>query len=349
MSQNESRATAVCGQSVADPAGWTGAELGRRADWIYPLGAGELASLLAMARKVRARIGEDPNALLATTAADFELGDFAPTLEKIRNGLRDGPGLALVRGIPVDQLEPIDVATLYWGLGRHLGRAISNNAGGDMISHVADLRKDYANPTQRGYQTAASLEFHGDQCDIVGLLCVHNSKSGGESKVVSSIAVYNEVFKRRPDLLDVLTQPYCWSKNAEVDSGEQPWYESPVFNFLDGYLCTSLGSVHMERGHRLPGAPAMTDLQREGIQFAEQMCEELFCPMDFKRGDIQFLNNSVVLHTRTAFEDWPEPERKRRLLRLWISAPDLRPQTPYIRQWRNGVRVASTVDRIVLY
>jgi hypothetical protein len=332
-----------------DPAGWTGTELGARTDWIYPLGAGELASLVAMAKKMCAKIGGDPNALLKTTAADFDLGDFAPTLETIRAGLREGPGLALLRGVPVWDLAPLEVAALYWGIGRHLGRAISNNASGDMISHVADLQKDYANPNQRGYQTAASLEFHGDQCDIVGLLCVHNSKSGGESKVVSSVAVYNEVLKRRPDLLDVLTAPYCWSKNSEVDSGEQPWYESPVFNFLDGYLCTSLGSVHMERGHRLPGAPAMSERQREGIVFAEEMCEALFCPMDFKRGDIQFLNNSVVLHTRTAFEDWPEPERKRRLLRLWLAAPDMRPPTPYIQQWRNGVRVASTVDRIVLY
>ncbi|HYD58031.1 MAG TPA: TauD/TfdA family dioxygenase [Burkholderiales bacterium] len=345
--QNPTRSPAVQGRPVVDPAGWTGGELAKRTDWIFALTAGEISGLRAMARQALGRIGSDPNGLLKLQRADFDLGTFGSTLGRIVDGLRDGPGLALIRGLPVAEMSALETAAVYWGIGRHLGRAISNNAAGDMLSHVMDLQKDYANPNQRGYQTRAALEYHGDQCDIVGLLCIHNSKSGGESKVVSAIAVYNEILRRRPELMDVLCQPYYWSKNAEVDPGETPFYTSPVFNFLDGYLCTSLGSVHMERGHKLPGAPAMTALQREAIAFADQVCEELHCPMDFRRGDIQLLNNSVILHTRTEFEDWPEPERKRRLLRMWISAPELRPQTPYLKQWRNGVRVASTVDRIV--
>jgi hypothetical protein len=44
--------------------------------------------------------------------------------------------------------------------------------------------------------------------------------------------------------------------------------------------------------------------------------------MDFQPGDIQWLKNSVVLHKRTEYVDWPEPERKRHLLRLWLCARD---------------------------
>jgi hypothetical protein len=43
--------------------------------------------------------------------------------------------------------------------------------------------------------------------------------------------------------------------------------------------------------------------------------------MDFRPGDIQFLNNRVVLHSRTDFVDHEEPDRKRLLLRLWLRTP----------------------------
>jgi len=342
------RSAAIPGKRVVDPAGWSRSELLGRSDWIHQLKAEELVSLKAMAQAIEERIGDDPNALLGTTAADFDLGAFGPTLERIRAQLKDGPGLVLIRGMPVGEVSPFRIAAMYWGIGRHLGRAISNNAAGDMLSHVTDLQKSYKDPNQRAYQTRAAIEYHADQCDIVGLLCLQNSKSGGQSKVVSSVELYNEVLRRRPDLVEVLCAPYCWTKNAEVDPGEKPFFESPVFSFLDGYLCTSLGSIHMQRGHAQPGAPAMTELQKQALEFCDELCEELHTPMDFRRGDIQFLNNSVVLHTRSEYEDWPEPERKRKLYRLWLGAPELRPPTPYIRQWRNGVRVATTVDRIVL-
>lgn len=342
------RAPAVPGKPVIDPADWTGADLAQREDWIYRLTDGEIGDLLSMAKAVRERIGDDPIGLLRTRREDFDLGAFDDSLTAIRRDLRDGLGVALIRGLPLDAMTPVDAAIVYWALGRHLGTAVSNNPDGDMIGHVIDLGGDYEAPTQRGYQTRASMDYHCDQCDIVGLLCIQTARSGGLSKVASSIAVYNELLRRRPELIDVLAQPYCWSKHAEVDSGEKGFYESPVFNFLDGNLCTSFGPKHMEKGHALPDAPEMTAPQEEAIRAAEEVCEELHFAMELRRGDIQFLNNSVALHTRTAFEDWPEPERKRRLWRLWLVAPDMRPPTPYIRQWRNGVHVEGTDERIVL-
>ena len=53
--------------------------------------------------------------------------------------------------------------------------------------------------------------------------------------------------------------------------------------------------------------------------------EEFAVDIEFKAGDIQFLANQVTLHSRRAFEDWPEPHRRRHLLRLWLRDPAGRP------------------------
>ena len=63
--------------------------------------------------------------------------------------------------------------------------------------------------------------------------------------------------------------------------------------------------------------------------------------MDFRPGDIQVLHNHVTLHTRTAFEDWPGPERKRHLIRLWLTDWDGRPLKQGFRENIQGFNVAG--------
>ena len=43
--------------------------------------------------------------------------------------------------------------------------------------------------------------------------------------------------------------------------------------------------------------------------------------MGFEEGDMQFINNHIILHAREEYEDYDEPERKRHLLRAWIALP----------------------------
>ncbi len=342
------REPALPGKPVVDSACWIGSEIAARTDWMIELNSAELFDLKTMAASIGRGIGGDPNGLLMTTKEDFDLGAFAPKLERIKHDLKDGRGFALIRGLPLDEMTALEAAVIYWGIGRHLGTAVSNNPEGDMIGHVIDMGKDLNNPKHRGYQTNATMEYHCDQTSIVGLLCVQTARSGGESIIASSVAVYNELLKRRPDLIDILTKPYCWSKHGEVNSRDKGYYESPVFNFLDGYLCVALGSSHMIKGHKLEGAPAMTPRQMEAITAMEPICEELHYAMEFQRGDIQLLNNSVIFHTRTGFEDWPDPKKKRRLWRLWLTAPYMRPLTPYQAQHRNGIRIEGTKECINL-
>ena len=237
-------------REAVDPAGWTGAELEARSDWRFQATAAETAHLVDMARVAAARLDGDPERLLVTARSDFDLGPFAERVDAMLESVRDGPGIALYRGLPMDDLSLLEAATAYWAMGLHMGIARSNNPEGDMIGHVLDAGRVYGHPRHRGYQTAATMDYHCDQTDAVALLCIHTAKSGGLSKIASSVRLYNEVLRRRPDLLDVLTRPFCWTKHGETDAGEIPYFESPVFNFHDGRLSTAFGPQHIQKGPR---------------------------------------------------------------------------------------------------
>lgn len=198
------------------------------------------------------------------------------------------------------------------------------------------------------YQTRAGLDYHCDTSSIVGLFCVKTPRSGGLSKVVSSIEVYNTILRDAPHFLEVLSRPYCWSLHGEVNPGEKGYFESPVFNFLEGRLCVSFGPTHMIKGHKVSGAPPMTEEQLNALRYMEDVCEALHYSMQMEVGDIQFLNNGVSLHTRTDYEDWPEPERKRHLWRLWLDAPHMRARTAYQQRYLGGVKLRGTKERITL-
>lgn len=338
----------VRGSPVVDPAQWHAADLAATRRWIFELDARDLGILMSVARSVRRTIGDDPNGLLALPAAAFDFGRLSHTIAAIRHELKDGLGAALIRRLPLEDMHPLDAAAIYWGMGRHLGVACSNNPEGDMLGHVTDLGKTQKDPLSRGYQTREEMNFHCDQSTLVGLLCVRTPKSGGVSKIASSIAMYNEMLKRSPASVELLSNPFCWSKHGEMNAGERGYYESPVFNFLDDRLCVSFGPTHIQKGHALAEAPDLTESQRDALTLAKTIAEELHYAMTLQRGDIQFLNNCVAVHTRSAYEDWPQAENKRLLWRLWLIAPDIRPSTPYITQWGVGVKVNSTTERVVL-
>jgi hypothetical protein len=345
-STTELRNIAEPGKPVMDPSIWTGKELESRSDWIVPLDQTILDDLKTMASSVRERIGDDPSKLLDLTKDDFDIGSFAGPLGTVRQQLKDGLGLAVIRGLPVDDWDRLDLMIAYWAMGRHLGKALSNNGEGDMIGHVLDAGKDQENPNHRGYQTQATMDYHLDQCDVVCLICLQTSKSGGLSKLASSVLVHNKMLERRPDLVEELTVPFYWTRHGEIGPGQKPWYNAPIFNYVDGYLSTSSGPKHIEKGHKLPDTPDLTERQIEAIELVAEICEEFHAEIAFEKGDIQLLNGAVTMHTRTEFEDWPEPERRRHLWRLWLGMPDIRPRSPFFENWRDGIQVAGMTERL---
>jgi hypothetical protein len=180
------------------------------------------------------------------------------------------------------------------------------------------------------------MRFHADACDYVGLLCLQASRRGGASRVASSVTVYNRILERRPDLAEVLTQDFYRSRSGETDAGDAPFFKQPIFSFTDGYFSATGAGAVIDKAQDLPGVPKFTAAQNEAIAVYRATVEECALDIDFKPGDIQFLNNFVMLHTRREYEDWPEPARKRHLLRLWLSDPAGRPIPQAQRQGRSG-------------
>lgn len=315
---------------------------------MHTLDQNEISSLLAMANAVVPQLKDNPDNLLKLDRAAFNPGQFSPAINRLYTELKEGSGVALIKGLPVHDLTPLVVATIYWGVGRHLGEAMPNNPDGDMIGHVTDLGKTQADANSRGYQTREAMDYHCDQADLVGLLCVRTAKSGGISKVASSVSMYNTLLRDFPEYAKALAEPLCWSKHGEHAPDDKPYYQSPVFNFLNDKLCTSFGPKHIEKGHKLPGTRPLTDLQRAAIQQAEDIAERQRYEMTLEVGDMQFLNNYVTLHTRSAYTDFDEPLQKRLLWRLWLMNPDLRSRTGYSTQWQKGVQLGQGNARIVL-
>ena len=344
MNQDSTHSTAVLGRAVRDPADWDGRELGD--EWLVRLTADDCASLEALAERIRPKIGDDPTRLKTLSLDDFHCEGVSEKLARVREQLKSGIGLAVLRGLHVDPDDLLKSAIQYWAIGCHIGTAIPNGARGDLMGHVTDKGETQKAFKGRGYQSRERLEFHCDQCNVVGLFCVRPSKSGGRSKISSAVRVYNDMLARHPREAALLQEPFCWSKFGEVDQGGKGYYECPVFDVIDGRFCTAFIRTHIEKGHQCEGAPPLTDERLHALQRVEDLAEERHFDMELMSGDIQFLNNSVILHSRTEFADWDEAHRRRLLWRLWLNAADIRPATTFMTTWGRGVRPESDLARI---
>ena len=326
------RVPATAMEPVVDPAGWTPENLGSVDDLSYVLtdrDADELAAGVTAFRRHGVPI-EDVN------RDNFPLHDFAGVLADVRRELIDGRGLVMLRNFPIDRFDREGQAIAYLGLGAYLGKTMSQNKHGHILGHVKDLGGDYSDSNTRGYMTRAEMRFHSDACDYVGLLCLHAAKSGGASRVASSVTVYNKMLAERPDLANELCQDIYRSRSGEMNPGEQPWIKHPIFCFADGYFSAIGLGAAVDKAQSLPGVPPFSTALKEAIALYRSTVEACAADMDFRPGDIQFLNNFVTLHTRREYQDWPEPERKRHLLRLWLSDPSSRPLPKEIREGRSG-------------
>ena len=310
---------------VESPSAWIGAELARHPErWIYTLSSAEIAEIEAAVAKVR---GRD---LAHLTAADFDLPRLTPVFEGLRDEVLNGRGFVLIRGLPVEGKPIEDSAAAYWAIGTRFGNARSQNAMGHLLGHVRDLGVATTDPNVRTYQTTERQHFHTDSCDIVALLCLKTAREGGLSSIVSSMAMYNELAKRRPDLLDRLCGPFATDRRGEVPVGEKPYFDMPVYNEHEGYVSAIYSGTYIRSAQRFPDVPRLSAHDTEALEMFDDLAndKELRLDMELRPGDMQFLHNHTCLHDRTAFVDWPEPERKRHLLRLWLAAPGARPLPP---------------------
>lgn len=312
---------------IEGPSAWIGAEMKQREDeWTYRLSPAEVAEIESAVAAVRAR-GLD---IAQIRSADFPLPSLGPVLDRLREEVVQGRGFVLLRGMPVEGRPVAESATAFWGVGSYFGSARSQNAKGHLLGHVYDLGLSTADPNIRSYATAEEQRFHIDRADLVALLCLQRAKSGGLSAIVSSMTVHNVMAQRRPDLLERLYRPFPTDRRGEVPEGKAPFYEAPVFNEYEGKLSVLYSRLHIGSSQRFPQARRLDREDFEALDMFAQLAgdPELRLDMSFMPGDVQILHNHTILHARTAYEDWPEPERKRHLLRLWLAPPGARPLPP---------------------
>jgi hypothetical protein len=295
-----------------------------RSDWVIPLSAADIAEIEAATEALIARETD----IAAIAARDFPLPKLAPRLKaRVRDEVLDGRGFLLIRGLPVERWSLRQSATAYFGLGSHLGSARSQNGKGHVLGHVQDLGLDAGDPNVRIYQTSARQTFHTDSCDVVALLCLKTAQSGGLSALVSSTTIFNEMRRRRPDLLELLFQPIATDRRGEVPVGGKPFFEIPVFNWHARHLTAIYQRQYIDSAQRFPDAPRLTPAHVEALDLFDALADDpaLNMTMEFRPGDVQLVHNHTLLHDRTGFIDWPEPERRRHLLRLWLAADGARP------------------------
>ena len=327
-------------------AAWYGPEITKRSDWAMPLTAAEIAEVESATKALASR-GAD---IAAIKAQDFPLPTFAAKLKaRVSAEVLNGRGFLLLRGLPVERWTMRESATAFYGLGVHLGSARSQNGKGHVLGHVQDLGLDVNDPNVRIYQTHERQTYHTDSCDIVGLLCLKTAKSGGLSALVSSTTIFNEMRRQRPDLLKLLFQPIATDRRGEVPEGQKPYFEIPVFNWHRGFLTAIYQRQYIDSAQRFADAPRISPQLKEALDLFDALTNDprLHLFMEFKPGDVQLVHNHTMLHDRTSFVDWPEPERRRHLLRLWLAADHARPLPEVFAQRYGSVTVGDRGGIIV--
>eukprot|EP00775_Hariotina_reticulata_P003159 gene3159-3437_t len=302
---------------IEGPDAWYGQQQRQQPQqWLHELTGPELeeleAAVEAVSRRLQLRIQNNylVGLMKLRDPADFPIPLLAPVLARTARELQTGRGFFLLRGLPVAKWSRQQVLVAYWGLGLHLGVAVPQNQKGHLLGHVKDVGVDplCENPATRIYMTRAAQPWHVDSCDIVGLLCLQTAKAGGLSSWASSTTIYNELLQQCPQAVAALAGTWYLDRKGELAADKPPFYTMPILHF---HKCKDIDRL-------LSGTRALLLLPwlfRPDVRMDWQL----------QPGDMQWINNHNIVHTRTQFEDWENPTLKRHLLRLWLVVPGLRP------------------------
>jgi hypothetical protein len=304
--------------TVSHPANWYGPEMAADPDlWLVELSPDEVTELEAAARRAR----QEGIAPAGLTRGNFPLPGLADRLSRWRQVLSSGRGFLCLRGLPVEAWGDELASYVYWGLGHQLGAPGAQNAAEELLGHVTDYGEEADNPAVRRYRTSGNIDFHCDAADVVGLLCLHTARRGGQSRIASSVTIFNEILARRPDLVPRLFQPFRLDRRGEEGEGEAPTLDITPCAFAGGQLRTFWHSEYFRSAVRHAGVPPFTAEEQALLELYDRLAAspEIYLDMWLQPGDIQLISNHTVVHARTAYEDYPEPGRRRHLLRLWLS------------------------------
>src|SRR5438105_2378015 len=276
------------------------------------------------------------------TARDFALDPIATDVAAWRDEVLHGRGFVVLRTFPRDRYPRADLGMLFFGLGTHFGRAVSQSSMGDRLGHVLDVGgKDRR---ERAYRNSRELTLHTDRADVVGMLCIRKAVEGGLSGYASAHTIYNEILASRPELLEPLFAGFPYHRRGEEAPGEPAItpYRVPVLSESEGALSVVWLRAYIEMAAKDLGTP-LTDDELAALDYFEEVGRRDDVQLNFtlEPGHAIFFNNCTMLHNRTSFEDDPEPTRKRHLLRLWLMLDGGRPLTPEVHAYKGTTGIVG--------
>ena len=301
------------------PQPWRGDTLPADAGKV-PVPAGVLRELDDVAQS----LVRDPLPLLVLRPEDFALDEARDFMRAVKAQVDDGPGFAIIDRLPIERW-PLEVTrSLWWLLASLVARPVAQKWDGTTVYDVTDLGRPPGNGV-RPDVTNYEQNFHTDNSynneppHYVGLLCVRTAMEGGVSGIVNFATAREEMRRRHPELLDRLYKPYYFDRQREHAPGDVMTTHHPMFECVGDKVIARLSNFQVRNGHKLANQP----LDNEGaaaLEAFEAILNEpgLAARFHFEPGQMQLIDNRALGHKRTGFTDWPEAERKRLLVRLWL-------------------------------
>jgi hypothetical protein len=287
--------------------------------------------------------------LLDIGLEQFPLDRLAKKLEGVERDLMDGRGFTRISTLDAGEYSDDELTMLYWGIGIHLGDPWPQNAKGHVMGDVTDQGKALSDPTFRGNELGqVALDYHTDGADLIGLMCLRTAKTGGLSCVANVVAIYNDLVKERPDLVEALYEPLPYDLRGEQAPGASPFYTFPVFTEHAGRLFVRFIPAYIRASQRHADAPRVSQKALEGLDVVSAMARDprYNVYMDLQPGEMQFINNYHVLHGRTSYEDDIAHGYKRHLKRLWLATRYLKDRPDRFRRrvqnhWNRNISVSK--------
>ena len=326
--------------AITKPSAWLGADMACNPDaWFYQLTVEDVRDLESAAIHFQS-LGIDVGEISRET---FPLATFGVHIAGLKQTLLSGVGLEVLRGLPIENYSQAFCATIFCGIGAHIGSTRSQNADGHILGHVRDIGADANDPNSRIYQTCERQTFHTDSADVVGLLCVREAKEGGKSLLVSAETIYNRMKQECPDLLEKLFDPIATDRRGEIPDGAKPYMEIPVLSWYEGNLTVFYQRQYINSAQRFDGAMCLSPEHVEALDMFDALANdpELCFGMQLQPGDMQFVYNHSQLHDRTGFLDWPDPSQRRHLMRLWLSIEGDRPLPEAFKERYGTIEVGN--------
>ncbi|HCL31523.1 MAG TPA: taurine catabolism dioxygenase TauD [Candidatus Latescibacteria bacterium] len=309
---------------------WHNGNIGSREQWTLRLEPQQIAELRQAADTILAQGGR----WQTTTRTDMHLPSWDGLARQLQQELEGGRGFALLSSLPVHELSLEQVRLMLWGIGQHVGYPEPQDAAGNLLHDVRDTGKDLASDNVRAYQTNLPINYHNDGADAFMLLCYRAAHAGGESRLVSAVAVFNEILRRRPDLAAVLQEPFDFDARGQERPGARPFQRVPIYTAHAGLLNVLYKREYIDLAQRWEDVPELTSAQIEVLDLMDVVCNELALSFQMEPGDLVVANNYDILHARAAFQNQTADDDGRHMLRLWLSLPNGRPLPPIFEHTR---------------